>query len=104
MSSTLERAVAAAVAVTVLVVGSQAQKKAPEKAQEAKPAVLAAPVVGAIAPPLGAIPWIQLDEASDPARGGKEPDIDALRGTVTVVATYGYYCDSCVRVGVPTMN
>jgi hypothetical protein len=58
------------------------------------------PEVGAIAPPLGAeLPWIQLEKDA-----GAAPDIMALRGKVAVVMTYGYYCDSCVRFGVPTAN
>ena len=61
----------------------------------------ASPQVGAIAPALGNVPWVQLDEA---ASGGREPEIAALRGKVVVVTSYGYYCDSCQRVGIPLVN
>jgi hypothetical protein len=98
--STLVRAATASLITLCLASGAVAQKKA----REAKDAGLATPNVGEIAPPLGAIPWIQLDEASDPKRGGNEPTIEALRGTVTIVTTYGYYCDTCIRAGVPTAN
>lgn len=67
-----------------------------DETQPAKP-----PEVGTIAPPLGPeLYWIQFDAAT----GGKAPDIGELRGKVVVVTTYGYYCDSCVRFGVPAAN
>jgi len=58
------------------------------------------PEVGRIAPPIGELGWMQLGEGG--ARG--ETNLMQLRGKVVIVADYGYYCDSCVRVGVPTLN
>lgn len=54
---------------------------------------------GTVAPPIGELGWAQLGEGAKVA-----PDLAALRGDVVIVATYGYYCDSCVRVGVPVLN
>jgi hypothetical protein len=56
------------------------------------------PQVGEVAPPLGGLGWLQLDEDA----GGKAPDLLAMRGKVVVVTSYGHYCDSCVKSAVPT--
>ena len=58
------------------------------------------PEVGKIAAPIGTFNWLQLG-------GGTihgETNLQRLRGKVVIIADYGYYCDSCVRVGVPTLN
>lgn len=72
-----------------------------------KPAIdLRRPEVGRIAPPIerggpgGPLGWLVLGK--DEPR--PETDLAKLRGKVVVVADYGYYCDSCTRVGVPTLN
>lgn len=54
--------------------------------------------VGQIAPPIGELNWLQLGSAKG------ETNLATLRGSVVIIADYGYYCDSCVRVGVPTVN
>jgi len=58
------------------------------------------PEVGAIAPPFHHVAWLQVEGAGADA----QPEIEKLRGQVVVVTTYGYYCDSCIRVGVPAAN
>jgi hypothetical protein len=58
------------------------------------------PEVGEIAPALGSLDWLRLEGPS----ATFETDLAALRGKVVVVADYGYYCDSCLRVGVPTLK
>jgi len=62
--------------------------------------VFQAPEVGDVAPPLAGIGWLQLDSEW----GGNGPDLLTLRGKVVIVTSFGYYCDSCVRVGVPLAN
>ena len=57
------------------------------------------PEVGQLAPPLGEMSWIGVGGAA-----ASPPVLAALRGKVVVVASYGYYCDSCVRHGVPLLN
>jgi hypothetical protein len=81
MLSTLDRAAAALVVAFTLTGPRRRRRRRPTPSP---PRSRSRPF-GEIAPPLGAVPWIQLDEASDPARGGKEPDIAAMRGTVTIV-------------------
>ncbi len=77
-------------ALVLLVPLADAQKKA-----KAEPGSLE---VGQIAPPIGELNWVQA--------GGvrAETNLQTLRGKVVIVADYGYYCDSCVRVGLPTLN
>jgi len=58
-----------------------------------------APEVGQLAPPVGEMQWIDLGGA-----GASAPSLAALRGKVVVIADYGYYCDSCIRHGVPLLN
>ncbi len=58
------------------------------------------PEVGRIAPPIGALAWMQAGKGA----GRGETDLLLLRGKVVIIADYGYYCDSCVRVGIPTLN
>ena len=82
----------AVIALTLLAPHAPAQKKAKVQA--------GLPEVGRIAPPIGELGWMQLDEGGP--RG--ETNLMQLRGKVVIVADYGYYCDSCVRVGVPTLN
>ncbi|HTF88899.1 MAG TPA: hypothetical protein VK843_10855 [Planctomycetota bacterium] len=67
-------------------------------AQKKSKSESAGPDVGQIAPPIGELKWLQL--------GGVTSDssLDTMRGSVVIVADYGYYCDSCVKVGVPTLN
>lgn len=56
--------------------------------------------VGQIAPPIGEIEWLKLGADAKQA----ETDVAAMRGRVVVIADYGYYCDSCTRVGVPLVK
>jgi hypothetical protein len=72
--------------------------------QDGPAAGMPTPEAGEIAPPFVQLEWLQLDQPSDPARGGELPDVAALRGEVVVVTTYGHFCDACVRVGVPAAN
>lgn len=58
------------------------------------------PQVGEVAPPLGGLGWLQLDAQWE----SKAPDLMALRGKVVVITSYGHYCDSCVKTGVPIAN
>lgn len=51
------------------------------------------PEVGDLAPEIGPVYWVQQDKG--------EHDMAKLRGKVVLVTSYGYYCDSCVRTGVP---
>jgi len=53
------------------------------------------PEVGDVAPPLGDVTWFTIEEK------GVYPDLAKLRGEVVVVHDWGYFCGSCVRVGVP---
>lgn len=58
------------------------------------------PQVGEVAPALGGLGWLQLDGQL----GSKAPDLLELRGKVVVVTSFGHYCDSCVKTGIPTAN
>lgn len=71
---------------------------APLAAQKSAKTTPGAIEVGQIAPPIGQLQWLQVGGSSGTT------DLGALRGGVVIVADYGYYCDSCVRVGVPTLN
>ena len=55
------------------------------------------PEVGQIAPALGEVYWYDLGSAA------KAPVLADMRGEVVLVHTWGYYCDSCVREGVPLL-
>ncbi len=55
---------------------------------------------GQIAPPIGELEWLFL---GDP-QVKRETRLSDLRGSVVLIADYGYYCDSCVRIGVPLAN
>ncbi|MDA1266603.1 MAG: hypothetical protein O2816_16105, partial [Planctomycetota bacterium] len=55
------------------------------------------PDVGQIAPDLGEVYWYDLGSTK------KAPKLSDLRGDVVLVHTWGYYCDSCVRKGVPLL-
>jgi hypothetical protein len=69
----------------------------PAPGDDGKPRPIA---VGDIAPPIGPVPWLQIEASF----GRKPPAIEALRGKVVVVTTFGTYCDSCIRVGIPLAN
>lgn len=69
-------------------------------AQKKSKPVSNVPEVGAIAPPIGTVQWLDLGSPASKT----STDLASLRGSVVIVADYGYYCDSCVRVGVPTLN
>lgn len=57
------------------------------------------PEVGSVAQPLGSVTWRQL-----PAMyGGREPELIELRGKVVVVQTWVWFCDACVKHGVPAV-
>ncbi|MCE9592724.1 MAG: hypothetical protein K8S98_00885 [Planctomycetes bacterium] len=67
-----------------------------QEREEIKPE-LPLPKSGAVAPPIGETRWVQLPI------GAPAPDLEKLRGEVVLVHTYGYYCPSCVAVGIPTV-
>lgn len=68
-------------------------------AQKKPKSAVGLPEVGRIAPQVGQLGWMQLG-----GQGRAETNLLKLRGKVVIVADYGYYCDSCLRVGVPTLN
>jgi thiol-disulfide isomerase/thioredoxin len=68
----------------------------PGESEEVGPE-LPIPKAGTVAPPLGEAQWVQLPV------GAKAPTLEKLRGKVVLVHTYGYFCPSCVAVGVPTV-
>jgi hypothetical protein len=76
----------------------------PVVAQSEAIKALPLPKAGEIAPALEHVEWLQLDAASDPGKGGTQPEIAKLRGQVVVLATFGHFCDSCVRAGIPLAN
>ena len=47
------------------------------------------PEVGELAPPIGDVRWLQLGDEDE----GRAPQLEALRGHVVIVHTYGHYCD-----------
>jgi hypothetical protein len=81
----------------VLATGLCAPLAAAQKKSKFDPRV---PEVGRIAPPIGELGWMQLG----PDGGSAPTQLMQMRGSVVIVADYGYYCDSCVRVGVPVLN
>lgn len=60
-----------------------------------KPDTYLPPEVGDIAPPLGEVSWYTVEKQ------GVWPDLGRMRGDVVIVHSWGYFCGSCVRVGVP---
>ena len=56
------------------------------------------PRSGEVAPDFEHVEWLQLDA------GASSPEIAKLRGEVVVLATFGHFCDSCVRTGIPLAN
>lgn len=56
------------------------------------------PEVGQLAPELEhSIEWLAVEDH------GRIPRLSEWRGQVAIVHTWGYYCGSCVRVGVPSI-
>ncbi|MFT5288188.1 MAG: hypothetical protein ACI8QS_002262 [Planctomycetota bacterium] len=53
--------------------------------------------VGQLAPPLQTVYWYDFGTSKS------EPVLTDYRGDVALVHTWGYYCDSCVRTGVPLL-
>jgi len=47
------------------------------------------PEVGAIAPPIGGVHWLQVADED----AGVAPEIESLRGHVVIVQSWGHYCD-----------
>jgi len=51
---------------------------------------LTPPEVGDVAPPIGdSVTWVQVGDED----GGRAPVLEALRGHVVIVHTYGHFCD-----------